>query len=163
MKIEFKPYRLTDIAEIYSIVIDGSAQSELEKFLVLYRVTQDPYLLDDYARIVLALNKIAEQGALERIFRNEGKIKDRVYAIPLEIRSRNKKKHGTLRLYCIRLSETIVIVGGGGEKKTDSYNIDTFLDGIVSTLQAVDKQLNYLEQERGSIDDDINNLVLYID
>ena len=82
MKIEFKPYRLTNVAEIYSILIDGSPQSELEKFLILYRKTRDPYLLDDYERIVLALNKIAEQGALERIFRNEGKIKDRVYAIP---------------------------------------------------------------------------------
>ena len=51
--------------------------------------------------IVAWLDRIGETGALERYFRPEGKYGDGVSAIPIE--------SGKLRLYCLRLSDKILI------------------------------------------------------
>lgn len=101
-RVEFTPIDLRGVADIYSIKIEGEQASEFLKFLVLFRTETDKYLLDDFNRIAEALKKISEQGALERFFRPEGRMWDRIFAVPLEIRPRDKTKHGTLRLYCIR-------------------------------------------------------------
>ena len=60
----------------------------------------------DYQRIIAALQVILQRGALERFFRPEGKMGDHVQAIPIE--------GGMLRLYCLRISEQIVILSDGG-------------------------------------------------
>lgn len=96
-RVEFTPIDLRGVADIYSIKIEGEQASEFLKFLVLFRTETDKYLLDDFNRIAEALKKISEQGALERFFRPEGRMGDRIFAVPLEIRPRDKTKHGTLR------------------------------------------------------------------
>ena len=83
-KVEFAPYILRDSADIYSFRIEGEKESEFGKFLVMFKDVEDPYLLDDFNRIVLAISKMSEDGVLENFFRNEGSVYDRVVAIPLE-------------------------------------------------------------------------------
>ena len=85
----------------------------------------------DLARIVKFVERIADLGALERFFRQEGKMSDRVCALPV-VKSK-------LRLYCLRLSDSILILGNGGVKKTRTYDEDDELRGFVVTLQNFDK------------------------
>lgn len=87
----------------------------------------------DYQRIIAALQVILDKGALERFFRPEGKMNDNVHAIPIE--------GGKLRLYCLRISEQIVILGNGGFKNTKSYQEDPKLYGYVLDLQRFEKIL----------------------
>lgn len=77
------------------------------------------------------IGRIADFGAFERFFRPEGKMSDRVCALPV-LKSR-------LRLYCLRLSDKILILGNGGVKATRTYDEDDMLKGYVITLQNFDK------------------------
>ncbi len=123
----------------------------------------DPYLLDDFNRIITAVEKMGENGILERFFRNEGKMKDRVYAIPTAV----KKKPGTkirseLRLYCLHLFDKLLIIGNGGVKSVDVYQKDKYLKQCVETLQKIDKKLISLEREGYVIENEIPNIILAI-
>lgn len=80
--------------------------------------------------IIKWIDQIGKRGALERHFRPEGKRSDGVWAIPIETAS--------LRLYVIRLSDHILILGNGGVKNTETYNEDPFLNDCVELLQEVD-------------------------
>lgn len=160
-QVEFTPIKLTTTVDIYAIHFLEDESNEFHKFLVLFRSTKDKYLADDYQRILETINKISEQGALERHFRIEGKVKDRV-AIPTEIIQRNKKKHGTLRVYCIRVSDELLILGGGGLKVTDNYNEDEELSQYVADLQTIDKELQLIEDNGSDIKENIMNLTLTI-
>lgn len=86
---------------------------------------------EDLARIAKFVESIADLGALERFFRPEGKMNDRVCALPV-VKSK-------LRLYCLRLSDGILILGNGGIKRSRTYNEDEELRGYVVTLQNFDK------------------------
>lgn len=77
------------------------------------------------------LERIADFGAFERFFRPEGKMSDRVCALPV-VKSR-------LRLYCVRLSDKILVLGNGGVKTTRTYNENDTLKGYVITLQNFDR------------------------
>ena len=85
----------------------------------------------DYNTIILALAKIIDKGALERLFRIEGKMSDNVAALSIDSRK--------LRLYCLRISDQILILGNGGAKLTRTYEEDTELSGYVMDLQKFDK------------------------
>ena len=85
----------------------------------------------DLMRIVGFINRIADFGALERYFRPEGKMNDHVVALPV-VKSK-------LRLYCLRLSDKILILGNGGVKDTKTYQENSELNGFVLTLQNFDK------------------------
>lgn len=56
---------------------------------------------------------------------------DRVVALPV-VQSK-------LRLYCLRLSDKILILGNGGVKNTKTYEESRELSGYVLTLQNFDK------------------------
>ena len=90
-------------------------------------------------RIVALINKIADMGALERYFRPEGKLKDGVCALPV--------LQSKLRLYCLRLSDKILVLGNGGVKKTRTYNEDDTLKGYVLTLQNFEKLIREGEKD----------------
>ena len=85
----------------------------------------------DLMRIVGFIHRIADIGALERYFRPEGKMNDHVVALPV-VKSK-------LRLYCLRLSDKILIIGNGGVKDTKTYQENNELNGFVLTLQNFDK------------------------
>lgn len=87
----------------------------------------------DFNIILLALSKIIDKGALERFFRNEGKFNDNVKALALDSRK--------LRLYCLRISDQVLILGNGGVKTTRTYQEDDKLSGYVLDLQSFDKAL----------------------
>ena len=86
---------------------------------------------EDFERLLNILGRIADFGALERFLRPEGKMNDRVCALPV-LKSK-------LRLYCLRLSDKILILGNGGVKKTRTYDEDDALKGYVITLQNFDR------------------------
>ena len=117
---------------LYSISFEKDGTTEFEKFVAEFE--QNASFNKDYQRIIAALQAILNIGALERFFRPEGKMKDSVAAIPIE--------GGKLRLYCLRLSEQIVILGNGGVKTTRTYEEDSKLYGYVRELQRFDRMLN---------------------
>ena len=71
--------------------------------------------------------------ALERYSRYEGKMSDNVVALPTFRTS--------LRLYCLRMSDSVLIVGNGGEKNTKTYEESAELNGYVISLQKLDELL----------------------
>lgn len=87
----------------------------------------------DLLRIVQLVDKIADEGALERFFRPESKMRDSVVALPV-LRSK-------LRLYCLRLSDRILVLGNGGVKNSRTYEEDDSLRGYVLTLQKFEELL----------------------
>ncbi|MDY3227436.1 MAG: hypothetical protein SOX36_07185 [Candidatus Cryptobacteroides sp.] len=117
---------------LYSISFEKDGTTEFEKFVEEFE--QNAKYNRDYQRIIAALQAILNLGALERFFRPEGKIKDSVAAIPIE--------GGQLRLYCLRISEQIVILGNGGVKATRTYEEDSKLYGYVLDLRRFEKILN---------------------
>lgn len=113
---------------LYSIQFVEKEETEYEEFMRKFK--DDCVLNADLLRILAIVNKIAEMGALERYFRPEGCMRDGVCALPT-VKSK-------LRLYCLRLSNTILILGNGGEKKTQRYQDDEDFQGYVLDLQAFD-------------------------
>lgn len=116
---------------MYTIQFLSDDLSEFEKFVS--KIRADATLDRDYRAIARFIDQILDFGALERYFRPEGKMKDSVVALPT-IQSR-------LRLYCLRLSDKILILGNGGQKKSRTYNEDESLKGYVVTLQRFEELL----------------------
>lgn len=130
----------TDNVSLYSICFNGNAISEYEAFI--QRFKDDATLNTDYKNIILALEKIVAVGALERFFRPEGKMNDHVAALSIDSRK--------LRLYCLRISDQILIVGNGGRKDSRTYEESAELSGYVMDLQEFDKLLTEAQKE-GSV------------
>lgn len=126
----------TDNCTIYTIQFQSESQTEFEKFYNKFK--DDAIYNPDLMRIVAFINKIAQNGAFERFFRPEGKMSDHVVALPV-ITSK-------LRLYCLRLSDKILILGNGGVKNSRTYNEDDTLRGYVITLQNFEKLLKEGQQ-----------------
>lgn len=126
---------------IYSFQFFDKAETEFVDFMSKYKDIPSLVLKEDFNRIIAILKKIIDNGALERLFRtSESKIKDSVVAVPLDIVKR-KKECGTLRLYCLRLSDEVLILGNGGIKYSNSYNNNEELNTIVSNLAKLDRIL----------------------
>ena len=98
--------------------------SELERFFEKFP-EGCPYD-EDIDTIIAWIDRIGESGALERYFRYEGKFGDGVSAIPIET--------SNLRLYCIRLSDKILIFGNGGVKDCATWQENADLTKYVETL-----------------------------
>ena len=143
-----KTLEQTDNVSLYSICFDGKAISEYEAFLQKFK--DDAKLNEDYKKIILALEKIVAVGAFERFFRPEGKMSDHVAALSIDSRK--------LRLYCLRISDQILIVGNGGIKTTRTYQENDELSGYVMDLQEFDKLLTEAQRE-GSITIEKNVIV----
>lgn len=135
-----KTLEQTDNVSLYSICFDGKDVSEYEAFLLKFK--EDAKLNEDYKKIILALEKIVAVGAFERFFRPEGKMNDHVAALSIDSRK--------LRLYCLRISDQILIVGNGGVKNTRTYQENDELSGYVMDLQEFDKLLAEAQKD-GSI------------
>lgn len=81
-KVVFEPLILTDSTDIFTIKIDDANETEFKKFFVLFKDTEDSFIKEDMDMILAAIEKIAQNGALESYFRLEGKMSDRICAIP---------------------------------------------------------------------------------
>ena len=137
-----------DDCTIYTIQFLSESDSEFERFYARFK--DDAEYNPDLMRIVALINKIADMGALERYFRPEGKLKDGVCALPV--------LQSKLRLYCLRLSDKILVLGNGGVKKTRTYNEDDTLKGYVLTLQNFEKLIREGEKD-GTISITANNTI----
>ena len=116
---------------LYSISFEMDGTTEFEKFVAEFEMNAS--YNQDYQRIIAALQAILRIGALERFFRPEGTMNDSVQALPIE--------SGKLRLYCLRLSDQIVILGNGGVKTTRTYQENPRLYGYVLDLQRFERIL----------------------
>lgn len=117
-------------AGLFSICFQNEDLSEFEKFIIRFK--DDAYCQRDLQVILSAIQRmLAASGFLERYFRPEGKMKDNVYALPID--------SGKLRLYCLRLSDSVMVVGNGGQKKTKTYQDSEELQGYVISLQKLDE------------------------
>lgn len=146
-----KTIEQNDNVSLYSICFNGDELSEYEKFLTAFK--NNARLNRDFQTILLSLAKIVEVGALERFFRNEGRMNDDLCALSIDSRR--------LRLYCLRISNQILIVGNGGEKLTRTYQEDETLSGYVMDLQKFDDLLRQA-QRTGAISIE-NNVITGID
>ena len=126
-----------DGCTIYTIQFLSESDSEFERFYARFK--DDAEYNPDLMKIVALIYKIADMGALERYFRPEGKLKDGVCALPV--------LQSKLRLYCLRLSDKILVLGNGGVKKTRTYNEDDMLKGYVLTLQNFEKLIREGEKD----------------
>ena len=129
----------SDNVGLYSISFNGD-KSEYQKFREKFK--ENTTLNKDYKEILYAIDRIIANGAFERHFRREGKSKDRVAALSVYSK--------TLRLYCLRISDQILIAGNGGNKTTRTYEEDEELNGYVIDLQKFDELLKEAQQN-GSI------------
>lgn len=121
----------TENCTVYSIRFLSDEDSEVEKFYAKFKDSSEYNV--DFERIITVLMNMLDNGALERYFRYEGKMSDRVVALPA-LKSK-------LRLYCLRLSDKIIVVGNGGVKGTRTYEESDELRGYVLSLQQLDKLL----------------------
>lgn len=113
-----------EAVNFYSIMLEGEELTELEKFFDKFPVGCE---YDEEMDVIVAwLDRIGETGALERYFRPEGKYGDGVSAIPIE--------SGKPRLYCLRLSDKILIFGNGDAKDTKSWQESETLSAYVQLL-----------------------------
>ena len=115
----------------YSISFQMDRTTEFERFLSKFE--EEAEFNKDYQRILAALEIILDRGALERYFRPEGSINDNLCAIPIE--------SGNIRLFCLRISDQILILGNGDKKTTRTYQEDRRLLGYALDLQKFDKLL----------------------
>ena len=127
-KATIEPVEQSEIASLYTISFENDNLSEFAKFMTAFK--DNARLQRDYQIILFALQKILQNGVLERYFRLEGKYNDGVCALPIS--------SGKLRLYCLRLSDKILIIGNGGIKNSQTYNENNELNGYVIDLQKFD-------------------------
>lgn len=139
----------SDNVSIYSPKFDGETQTEFEKFMSDNGSLPHPQLKKDFDAIIALIKKMVDDcGARENLFRLEGK---NIKAIPLCIEQRRRRGVGTLRLYCIRISERILVIGNGGIKKVRKYEDDPVLLDIVDKLRSIEHQI-YIETRRAHSD-----------
>ena len=140
-KATIQSVRQTENAGLFTICFEGESYTEFQKFII--KGNENATLQPDLQKILNALQRMMDAvGFLDRYFRPEGKMSDRVAALPIQ--------SSKLRLYCLRLSDKVLIVGNGGPKTTKTYNEDPELNGYVINLQKLDKLLK-LSERKGSI------------
>ena len=121
----------TEAAGLFTIIFEGESQSEFVDFINKFK--DDAVRQNDLRIILNQIDLILANGVAERYFRPEGKMSDNVCALPVY-------KSG-LRLYCLRLSDSVLIVGNGGVKNTKTYQENEDLNGYVINLQKLDALL----------------------
>lgn len=116
---------------LYTLQFLRDIESEFEKFITKFR--EDAEYSEDFSHIAAFITRIAKTGALERYLRPEGQMNDSVVALPVTT--------SKLRLYCLRLSDKILVLGNGGVKQSQRYEDDPLLNGYVMTLQKFERLL----------------------
>lgn len=123
---------------LYSPRFEGEQYTEFEKFLLAFKELYP----DDVKQIVYRLDIAKREGAQDRHFRYEGKMRDRVMALPSHLETTS------LRLYLLNIQSRILILGNGGLKSTAKYQDDANLNKCVETLQKIDIELKLREKKK---------------
>lgn len=146
----------TEKVSMYSPKFDGEANNEFEKFLLANKDQRHPQLKKFFDAILSVIEKMGETGACERYFRPEG---GNIKAVPTYIDiSRINKKVGKMRLYCLRLSEQMLILGGGAVTTSQKYEDDPVLLTIIGRLQDVEDHIKRLVKQAGTDYEDFGAL-----
>ena len=137
-KATIQSVRQTETAGLFTICFEGESYTEFQKFII--KSNENATLQPDLQKILNAIQHMMDAvGFLDRYFRPEGKMRDRVAALPIQ--------SSKLRLYCLRLSDSVLIVGNGGQKDTKTYQENPELNGYVINLQKLDDILKIAEQK----------------
>ena len=148
--VKLKTIESSENVTFYSICFDESNVSEFEHFMEKYR--QNEIYGTMFSKIIYTLNEvILKNGALERYFRPEG---GNVKALSFD--------SGKLRLYCLRISDQILILGNGGVKTTRTYQESEELNGYVVDLREFNQLLANL-QRKGEVEIVGNNIDIKTD
>lgn len=141
---------------IYSPRFDGEELTEFEKFMSKYGSLPHPQLKKDFDAIIAVIKKMMDDcGARENLFRLEG---GNIKAIPLCIERRRDRVVGTVRLYCIRISERLLIIGNGGIKKVSKFEDNPTLLEIIGQLRTIE-HIIFVETRKRHSDYDFFQLV----
>ena len=116
----------------YSIHLEGEELTEMEAFFEKFPIGSE---YDEEIDVIISwIDKIAERGALERYFRPEGKYGDGVGVIPIDVGNK-------IRLYCLRLSDKILVFGNGGIKDAarweDSKTLAPYVKLLIDTSRFI--------------------------
>lgn len=126
-----------DNINFYSIHLEGEELTELERFFEKF---PEGCEYDEEVDVILAwIDKIAEKGALERYFRPEGRYGDGVGVIPIEVGNK-------IRLYCLRLSDKILVFGNGGVKDSKTWQESETLAPYVELLMDTSRFISSREK-----------------
>lgn len=140
-EVELLLVNSSESCTMYTIQFLSDDKSEFEKFISKFR--DDAELNPDFQAIMRFVEQILSNGALERYFRREGKMSDSVVALPL-LKSK-------LRLYCLRLTDKILVLGNGDVKNSRTYEENETLQGYVIDLQKFERLLKQ-EQKAGNVE-----------
>ena len=127
MKQEYSIELLEEYENVnfYSIRMAGEELAELDAFFEKF---PEGCEYDNEINVIISwLDQIAERGALERYFRSEGNYGDGVGVIPIDVGNK-------LRLYCLRLSDKILVFGNGGVKDARTWQESETLAPYVKLL-----------------------------
>jgi len=149
---KFELFLETDKVCMYSPKYDGETQNEFEKFLYANNSHSHPQLKRFFDAIISVIEKMSETGAYERYFRPEG---GNIKAVPLYINTTKiDKKVGKMRLYCLRLSERMLILGGGAVTTALKNEDDPVLLAIIGDLREIEQHIKRIvKQANTDIDD----------
>lgn len=146
----------TEKVSMYSPKFDGETNNEFEKFLLANRNQTHPQLKKFFDAILSVIEKIGETGAYERYFRPEG---GNVKAVPTYINlPRIDRRIGKMRLYCLRLSERMLILGGGAVTTSQRYEDDPVLLTIIGDLRDIEDHIKRLVRQADTDYDDFDAL-----
>lgn len=128
-RLTIEVFKQLQKANFYTIRFKNEEISETDAFIA--RFEDDLQYQDDLKIIVYWLYKMGEQtGALERHFRPERLAQ----AIPIVT--------SDLRLYCIRLSDELVILGNGGIKESQAVQDSPDALPAFEAMNQVARRLN---------------------
>nr|WP_295870467.1 hypothetical protein [uncultured Chitinophaga sp.] len=122
------------MASLYTVMVEttnGAATTKFEQFVQKYRSLYLKELMD-IARRLTSLGKVT--GCKQNFFKlDEGLDTDDLVCALYDVPENN------LRLYCIRLSDQITILGDGGPKKTRTWQEDKNLEREVHAMMDVSR------------------------
>ena len=151
----------TENVSIYSPKYDGESMNEFDKFLTANNSHEEPQLKVFFDAIVSAIEQIEECGARENLFRPEG---GRIKAIPLMVNvGRINRSVGKIRLYCLRYSDQVLIIGNGGVSKAGRYEDDPTHLGFVKDLRQIDQHIRLIAKQADTDFDDTVALKMIIE
>lgn len=133
---------------LYSPKYEGESKSEFSKFLLANQSHEHWQLRIFFEAILSVIEKIGETGALERFFRPEG---GNVKAIPLFVSVPSiDRRVGKMRLYCLRLSDKMMILGGGLVTTARKNSEDPAIMAIIDDLRRVELNIREAAKQAGA-------------
>lgn len=121
----------------YSIRMKDAELTEVEAFFEKF--PEGCEYDHDIDIIISWIDQIAKRGALERYFRPEGRYGDGVGVIPIDVGNK-------IRLYCLRLSDKILVFGNGGVKDAkrweESETLAPYVKMLMDTSRFIQSRIN---------------------